>query len=345
MIHEVTISGLRGIEEGRIADLSPLVVLVGPNGSGKSTVLDALLIGAGDAPGDDVGRAVQRRPDLWNGARWLVPRYAEAGSRIEVVRNRGGQNNSRLTRLTFKDSIDLDLARDLQEQRPQVPISGSVMVDVDSPGGSHVALVGFLADNSYQCKFSEQQIAHWDTKLIDIPHGNNQPLDALFITAAERGRLDQAVLALRALYGDRIRDVTVLTDKAAPVIYVVDDERGNVPLMALGDGVACLIRITLELAIAPHGMILIEEPEIHQSPRMISQMAQLIWTAVDRGVQVITSSHSMTFVEALRTHAPSWALGDLSIFGLGLEKGKLTCERIGMHDADGVRAALEKAFG
>ncbi len=344
MIHEVTISGLRGIEEGRIADLSPLVVLAGPNGSGKSTVLDALLIGAGDAPGDEVGRAVQRRPDLWNGARWLVPRRAENGSQIEVVRQRGGQNERRSTRLTFKDAIDLDLAHDLMETRPQVPISGSVMVDVETPTGSHVALVGFLADNSYQCKFSEQQIAPWHTKLIDIPHGNNQPLDALFITAAERGRLDQAVTVLRALYGDRIRDITVLTDKAAPVIYVIDD-RGNVPLMAFGDGVPCLIRITLELALAPHGMILIEEPEIHQSPRMITQMAQLIWTAVDRGVQVVASTHSKTFVEALRTHAPSWAQNDLSILGLGLDKGKLTVERIGMQDVDAMQNALEKAFG
>lgn len=344
MIHEVTISGLRGIEEGRIADLSPLVVLAGSNGSGKSTVLDALFIGAGDAPGDDVGRAVQRRPDLWNGARWLVPRYAETGSRIEVVRQRGGQNEHRSTRLTFKDAIDLDLARDLMETRPQVPISGSVMVDVDAPSGSHVALVGFLADNSYQCKFSEQQIASWATKLVDIPHGNNQPLDALFITAAERGRLDQAVVVLRALYGERIRDVTVLTDKAAPVIYVIDD-RGNVPLMALGDGVPCLIRIALELAIAPHGTILIEEPEIHQSPRMIAELAKLIWTAVDRGVQVVASTHSMTFVEALRTNAPSWAQSDLSIWGLALDKGKLTAERIGMQDVGAMRTALEKAFG
>jgi hypothetical protein len=307
-------------------------------------VLDALLIGTGDAPGDEVGRAVQRRPDLWNGARWLVPRQTETGSVIEVVRQRGGQHERRTTRLTFKEAIDLDLARDLMETRPNVPISGSIMVDVDTPNGSHVALVGLLADNSYQCKFSEQQLAAWDTKLIDIPHGNNQPLDALFIAATERGRLDQAVAALRGLYGERIRDISVLTDKAAAVIYVVQD-RGNVPLMALGDGVACLVRIALELAIAPHGMILIEEPEIHQSPRMITQMAQLIWNAVDRGVQVITSTHSMTFVNALRAHAPSWAQGDLSVIGLGLDNGKLTAERIAMHDVDTVQAALENALG
>ena len=344
MIREVTISGLRGIDEGRLVDISPLVVLVGPNGSGKSTVLDALLIGAGDAPGDDVGRAVQRRPDLWNGARWLVPRHVETGARIEVKRERGGYEERRNTRLIFKDALDTDLARELMAQRPHVPVSGSISVDVDSSGGSHAALAGFLADNSYQCKYSEQHVAPWDTKLIDIPHGNNTPLDDLFIAATERGRLDQAVAVLRSIYGERIRDITVLTDKAAPVIYVVH-ERGNIPLMALGDGVACLVRIALELAIAPHGMILLEEPEIHQSPRMINQMAQLIWSAVDRGVQVVASTHNMQFIDALLHHAPAWARSDFSVLGLGLEKGQLTAERIPTHNVDVLRANLDQALG
>lgn len=344
MIREVTISGLRGIDEGKIVDISPLMVLVGPNGAGKSTVLDALLIGAGDAPGDDVGRAVQRRPDLWNGARWLVPRHMENGSRIEVMRERGGYEERRTTRLVFKDALDVDLAHDLMAQRPHVPASGSILVDVDSPRGSHAALAGFLADNSYQCKYSEQHVAPWDTKLIDIPHGSNRPLDDLFIAATERGRLDQAVTVLRAVYGERIRDITVLTDKAAPVIYVVH-ERGNIPLMALGDGVACLVRIALELAIAPHGMILLEEPEIHQSPRMILHMAQLIWTAVDRGVQVVAATHNMQFIDALLQQAPAWARSDLNILGLELHQGRLTSTRHSTHDVDALRIALETAQG
>lgn len=344
MIHEVSIAGLRGVEQGRLTDLSPLVALVGPNGCGKSTVLDALLIGAGNDPGDDVGRAVQRRPDVWNGARWLVPRQAEPGTLIEVARQRGGQLERRSTKLTFNDTIDADLAHDLSAQRPSVPASGSIMVDVDSPSGAHAALVGFLADNSYQCKLSEERVARWDTKLIDIPHGSNQPLDALVVAAMERGRLDQAVSALRAVFGDRIRDVTILTDKAAPVVYVVHD-RGNVPLMALGDGIPCIVRIALELAITPHGLILIEEPETHQSPRTIALLAQLIWTAVDRGVQVIASTHSVAFIEALRAHAPAWAQSDLNILGLALDSGKLTAERIATRDESAMRAALDKALG
>jgi hypothetical protein len=344
MIHEVAIAGLRGIEEGRLSDLSPLVILVGPNGGGKSTVLDALLIGSGSDPGDDVGRVVQRRPDLWNGSRWLVPKSAQNGSVIEVARQRGGQNERRSTKLAFKDAIDLDLAKDLMTQRPSVPISGSIMVDVESTTGNHVALVSFLADNSYQCKFSEERVPRWDTKLIDTPHRNNQQLDALCVAATERGRLDQAVAVLRSIFGDRVREVSILTDKAAPVVYAVFDH-GNVPVLALGDGVPCLVRIALELAITPHGTILIEEPEIHQSPRMMTQMAQRIWAAVDRGVQVIAGTQSIALVEALRAHAPAWAQNDLSILSVQLEKGKLTSERIATRDPDVMRAALDKAFG
>ncbi len=46
MIRSVEIKGLRGIQEGKLDDFTPLVILVGTNGSGKSTVLDAMLIGA-----------------------------------------------------------------------------------------------------------------------------------------------------------------------------------------------------------------------------------------------------------------------------------------------------------
>ena len=38
MIKSVTIKNLRGIREGELSELTPLVVLVGPNSSGKSTL-------------------------------------------------------------------------------------------------------------------------------------------------------------------------------------------------------------------------------------------------------------------------------------------------------------------
>jgi predicted ATPase len=41
-VRSLHIEGFRGIREGTLDDLTPLVVLVVPNGSGKSTIPDAL---------------------------------------------------------------------------------------------------------------------------------------------------------------------------------------------------------------------------------------------------------------------------------------------------------------
>jgi hypothetical protein len=54
VIRTVEIKGLRGICEGKLTDLSPLVVLVGPNGSGKSTVIEGVLIAASPLPTEAV---------------------------------------------------------------------------------------------------------------------------------------------------------------------------------------------------------------------------------------------------------------------------------------------------
>ena len=76
MIRSVEIKGFRGIEEGKLDDLTPLTILVGPNGSGKSTVLEALLIGASKNITGAIVEVVNRRKGLNRGARWLPSREA-----------------------------------------------------------------------------------------------------------------------------------------------------------------------------------------------------------------------------------------------------------------------------
>ena len=46
MISSIEIRNFRGIQSGKLEDLTPLTILVGPNGCGKSTILDALILGA-----------------------------------------------------------------------------------------------------------------------------------------------------------------------------------------------------------------------------------------------------------------------------------------------------------
>jgi predicted ATPase len=71
MIRSVEITNLRGIQSGKLENLTPLTILVGPNSSGKSTVLDALLIAASSTPWESIGLCVNRRVGLREGARWL----------------------------------------------------------------------------------------------------------------------------------------------------------------------------------------------------------------------------------------------------------------------------------
>ena len=76
MIKSVEIKNLRGIQEGKLDELTPLVVLVGPNGSGKSTILDALLIAGSPDTLSALGKSILRRPGVKHGAKWITYRKA-----------------------------------------------------------------------------------------------------------------------------------------------------------------------------------------------------------------------------------------------------------------------------
>lgn len=340
MITALRIAGLRGILEGEIEGLGPLVVLVGPNGSGKSTLLDALLTGAGNNPGDGIGRAVRRRPYSWNGARWLFSRQNDDRSATIAVRRKiGDEEHERTTDLRWTDTPHPDLARELLERHATLPYSG-IVASVELPGGRAEVNVGLSADNGYRYISSGQRISGWETRLIDSPQGTNQSLDEVYSAAVERGRKDEAVAALRAVLGEDIRDITLLTDSRVPVVHVVSSD-GSVPVFVAGEGVVSLVRIALELAARPGGLVLLEEPEAHQHPRIIWQTAQIAWAAVQRGAQIILSTHSLDLIDALIAHAPPGKLDDLGVQRVKLEQGRLSHDHIPGRDVAAMRADFE----
>lgn len=89
MITSVEIEGLRGIKEGKLENLTPLVVLVGPNGSGKSTILDALYIGASVNTFSAVKDISSRRALEHQGRRWLLWRSGDQKANIKVFAGDG----------------------------------------------------------------------------------------------------------------------------------------------------------------------------------------------------------------------------------------------------------------
>ena len=124
----------------------------------------------------------------------------------------------------------------------------------------------------------------------------------------------------------QIRDIEILTEGSEPVLYLVLEDRA-VPVTLSGDGVHALVRIALELASRPNGVVLLEEPEVHQHPGAMRQTVRAIWAAVRRDIQVVLTTHSLEFIDILLAEATAGDIERISVYRLELEKGRLIAVR------------------
>jgi len=110
-----------------------------------------------------------------------------------------------------------------------------------------------------------------------------------------------------------------------------------------GEGLKAALRLALELKLAPGSLALVEEPEVHQHPRAIWQSAKAIWGAVNRGVQVVLSTHSLDLIDALLS-VPSGPgdLEKLALYRVILENGDLRSSRLTGPQAAEARSTIEE---
>jgi hypothetical protein len=168
-----------------------------------------------------------------------------------------------------------------------------------------------------------------DIHLVEFDGSTIQaPLVDLFSEALEQGRREEArALLLEVLPG--ATNVEIGTYKNVPPrLVVVYPDRG-VPLALAGDGILSLARMCLELAVRPGGVVLLEEPEVHQHPGAIHQSAKAIFAAVRREVQIVLSTHSLDLIDALLSEVQSdEELTKLAVYSLRLENGCLKHYRV-----------------
>jgi predicted ATPase len=334
VIQSVEIKGLRGIREGRLDDLTPLVVLVGPNGSGKSTVLDALLIGSSPDPGDAIWSSVQRRSGLNRRARWLMWRGGEEFSPIIVVMTQ--EPTIRTCRLQLignsRNVIRCSIVVEsvfgaLQEQKRRA--EGNVQVTFDNPtrGGS------YSNSDVYQNNAIEIRLIEFGSETDQVP------LHQLFTNAVERGRRGE-VRGLISAVVPGLEDIEILTEGDTPIVYLVFKDHA-VPAALSGDGIQTLIRLCLELASRPGGAVLLEDPEVHQHPGAIRQSARAILGAVRRDIQVIITTHSLELIDALLAETRDEAeLKKFAVYRLQLRSGLLQSQRVAGPDVAFARGEI-----
>ncbi|MFO8073378.1 MAG: AAA family ATPase [Polyangia bacterium] len=335
MIHSIKIEKLRGIRKGELSDLSPLVVLLGPNGCGKSTILDALLIGAGNDTENALGRAIGRKRSAVVGGRWLVWKTGAEGSAGIVVglSEPGGESNAIET--TIKVRRATGKAHTLEFEKRVLDSSGAKVEETRN------ARRYGRAEEAYSGSVLERAVRH--VRLVETWSGAGQPpLYQVFTEAAEQGRKQQAVGLVQKLMPG-LETVEILTDTDDEPYLALTHPQGSIPADLAGDGVHALVRLAFDLATNPGGLALLEEPEVHQHPAAIRLTARTIAAAVQRGVQVVLSTHSLEMLDALRDLAgQEGLLDDLSLYRMRLEDGELSSSRLSGREVAMARDEIEE---
>lgn len=308
MITGIEIERLRGIHEGKLEGLTPLTILVGPSGAGKSTILDALLIAGAAWPDDAIGHVVQRRSELPAGGPWLFERLAGT-ARIKLH----GEHYERVAKLSWRENS----------------VASDIHVEIDSPMFN--GLTSFkTAENIYSAGQRSGPFSAHSAWMIETSAGaNHAPLVRLYNRVLQNGGaatiddlvasvIDGAKGLMFGTYRDRNQDLSIVH------INFVDH---SVPVAGAGSGVYSLVRLALELAAPPGDVLLVEEPEAHQHPAVISQAAKLLLAAARRDVQLIVSTHSLELIDSIVTNASEQDLELLSVFRVVLDKGVLRSSR------------------
>ncbi|MGA2498762.1 MAG: AAA family ATPase [Tepidisphaeraceae bacterium] len=310
MIRAISIKNLRGIREGELNDLTPLVILVGPNNCGKSTVLDAIYLGASAAPDNGLGDIARRRSQLPDPWRWLFYRdknVQDQPADVAIMTDRAGAAKWRRLRLT-----------------PPAPNNWPGIGTMDGDFNN-----GVWTGTAVLPTMRIEDVA--SVRLIDAASGSVQregqarPLAEIYTDAAERGALPHVREILIQLLPN-LRDLDLLAPGNRPTVYLQFANRMH-PVELAGDGVQALLRQVLELASPAGSVVLMEEPEVHMHPAAMRQAAKAILAAVRQKVQVILTTHSLEFIDLLLAEAAESDLGNLSTYSLALRDGQLIAVR------------------
>jgi predicted ATPase len=327
VITSIRIESLRGIRSGAVEKLSLLSVLVGPNGSGKSTVLDALLLAGGGAPGDAVGRVSIRRVELLAGGRWLFWRGARTEKPTARIQVEIEGESPREVTLRLLPDVSVTHEEKLTRQHARAPYVEieSTLVSGDSKLTARTAL-----DSERRYVFRQRGTPELKkgvlVRLVDPrPGGTHASLSRSYTDAVEDGRLPE-VEQIVAEVVPGLTHIHNLTNEAGVGIVHLAFSDHSVPVAVAGDGIQTLVQVCFALAQLPGTTVLLEEPEATQHPRSIYQSGRAIAAAVKRGVQVILSTHSLDLIDALRAE-----LGDdlpkLTVHHLACPDGALSVVR------------------
>ena len=329
-IRSVEIENLRGIRTGKLEGMAPLTVLTGPNGSGKSTVLDALDIGGSPNPAEAVRDCVLRRPKTPGGPRWLIWRGGPGRAVVSVAVERCGVRTVEVgsQSTTEAQPASVILGRFYDPSKQSAEQGQWYRVEFYSGGGVSLSGERFIIPGVQEVELVEG---------LHVGAGDGRGLADTFSSLVRDGRRKQANAFGRRLF-PTIEHLEVLTDGGEAMLGLVFSDHA-VPAQFGGDGAFAALKIALELLAVGDGVALLEEPEAHLHPAAMALVAKAIVHAVRAGTQVVLTTHSLEFLDALLDACEDEPDSFLSLFLVALRDGELVNARF---DGEEVRFSRDQ---
>lgn len=330
MVQRIELRNFRGIREGRLEGLAPLTILTGVNGSGKSAVLDAIYACTDPRPVEALAASVGRRRVGPRDPRWLVFRGADEATIVSdewtlTLTPRAGPPHALAAEASF-GHVTVVAAK--INAPPDVGGKPAWLAAISDGSPPRIQSLGLPLDRP-------------PVKLLDpsVP----EPVETRFSDAVRRGGKAEIEALLRSLVPG-FASLEILTEHdGRPALYIDASGSGPVPLGLAGDGIQAFAQLAVELAGVRESVVLIEEPEVFQHPRALRQTALTFWAAVQRGVQVIATTHSLDLIDAVVATACDGGrdLGRLALFNLALVEGTLRTARWGGDEIRDARGTIE----
>ncbi|MFN8547391.1 MAG: AAA family ATPase [Candidatus Eisenbacteria bacterium] len=288
-------------------------LLVGPNGSGKSTLLDAAYAAASTTPFNAVIHILQRHPGVVDSPRWCVWKSGAEGP--ASVRMKEGESFW---------GVDLQVDRTSGGGIPSLRARhyshhGYLDATVDYDRGSDIFSFSLPPGG-------DAIVRGRGARMVEATGHDARTLVSLYSEAVEQGKKSIVTQIVASVVPD-LEDLEILSDHGQPILHLRFADR-SVPAAFAGDGVHAMLRLVAELSGIGSGLALVEEPEVHQHPRSLREIAKAVAAAADLGLQLFITTHSMEFLDALLAGLGPARSDELALYRVALAGGMLSTTRV-----------------
>jgi predicted ATPase len=334
MITNLRLTNFRGIKDGELA-LAPLTILLGGNNSGKSTILEALFLAPnpfrrvpyGIAGRNSAAEVIQSTHETLNSAGYafLLYNYTAKKAEIRCIVDDEEHIIQFVVQPENQESI-MVLTNKETGSKSSAIIAGRKGI-VNTMGTLNIAQRGASLHLNVDKTFTQNSLLVSAT----LSKNSHRYINDNWVTITNLG-IDRAVAEdVSKLVYDKYKNITIepFLGGNTTINGLLEDGR-RIRLGDQGESFQIYVITKILYEFEHPKLLLWDDIEAHLNPRMLLSLAEWFFDILEKGDQVIVTTHSL---EAARTIA-GVNEEKAAIYLTALEKGTLKTKRLTLKDVE-----------